>query len=131
MIALWVALLARADDPPLHGLPDAAVPELGLGAPTIVEGTGERRYPLDGGGFVRVLVFADAVAADAGFDGFARTATSAPWPTGPALPGVDRALGDGGMRLVRVQNVVLFVRDPTERADERVVDLVTRIRALR
>jgi hypothetical protein len=116
MIALLTLSLAQAAD--LGPLPDASLAELGLGAATRIEGAADlRRYPLIDRGVVTVVVFADAAAADVGFDGLHRTgATHWPPTVAPAFA-VDRSAGDGAaITLVRVGNAVVMVRDSAGQA---------------
>lgn len=125
-MSAWILLLlaaARAEEPLYAGLPLDAPEALGLQAPTLSRAVDEVRIPFDGGGFVVLSVAPSIALAEVAFDGRARTSATRWPPTAEGLPG-DRAIGDGGLLLVRARNAVLLVRDPSGRAAEVAARLI-------
>jgi hypothetical protein len=114
-----IALLSAApgDLPPWAGVPLEQLPALALGEPSLHWLDSGWQAPLEGGGFVRVDLYASAQAALEAFE-FQRQAAFT-----VALPdaGLDvPAAGDGvGALMVVDRNALITVRDPGERAGER------------
>jgi len=103
----WIGLAAGAPLP-FAGVPLAALPGLGLGAPDVLVGSDAWQAPAPGG-WVRHHWSPDEPAAREAY-AFQRATAAQARLLPVAVPGADEAVGDAGLVIARRTNIVVVVR---------------------